>query len=387
MTEENISKRILELSESSIREMHNLCEEYNGINLSQGSPDFPIHKKIKDAAIKAMQEGHNQYTSTWGIQELLDNIAIKLKEFNKIKADSKNEITVTCGSSEAVASSIISLVEKDDEVIIMEPFYENYLPDTIIAQGKPRYIELKPMKFTINEEELKSIFNSKTKVIIINTPNNPTGKIFSENELKIIADLCEDFNVTAITDEIYEYITYDNNKHVSLASIGNMFNRTVTISGFSKTYNMTGWRIGYAVAEKKLTENIRKVHEFLTVCPPSPLQYGALEGLKLPKIYYELLSRTYQSKKNLFLKMLIDIGFKCFEPQGSCFIWAEYSKLSKLNGVEFAKYLIKEIGVAGVPGSSFYSDNKSDKKWIRFSFPKSDKMLTEAGKRLLKLKQ
>lgn len=379
------SNRVAHFTESVIREMTRLCEIYGGINLAQGFPDFPAPKEIKEAAIDAVNKDFNQYTITWGSQTLRTAIAKKLYEYNGIEANPEENIVITCGSTEAMMATMLALVNPGDEVIIFEPFYENYGPDAAVSGATPRFVQLETPSFEFDEEKLKEAFTAKTKAIIINTPNNPTGKVFTSDQLNLIGDLCEDYNALAVTDEIYEYIIYNGRKHISMASIGDMAHRTVTISGFSKTYSITGWRLGYAVAEKKIMDNIRKVHDFLTVGAPAPLQEAAVRALSLPSSYYDFLKSMYDKKRKFMLGILQEIGLTCYAPEGAYYIMADFGGLGFNNDVKFAEYLVKEIRVGVVPGSSFYFNQEKGRRKIRFTFSKSDNTLREAAERLSKL--
>ncbi len=362
--------------------MTRLAQQYGAINLAQGMPDFDAPSRIKTAAIKAIREDLNQYEITWGSVELRNAIAEKALRFNGIEANPETDITVTCGSTEAMTGSIIAVTDPGEEVIIPEPFYENYVPATIIAGAKPRHIALREPSFRFNEEELKKSFNSRTKAIILNTPNNPAGKVFTKEELRVIADLCADYDVLAITDEIYEYIVYDGRRHVSIATIGDMHDRTVTISGLSKTYSVTGWRVGYAIAAKDITSAIRKIHDFTTVCAPTPLQRAAVEALKLPQSYYISLAEEYQKKRDFIVRSLTEVGFDPVKPEGAYYVLANFASLSKKDDVEFARYLVEEAKVAAVPGSSFYAHPEMGRKNVRFHFSKKNQTLREAIDRL-----
>ena len=377
-----VSKKAQYFTESVIRQMTRLAKQYGAINLAQGMPDFEAPPRIKSAAIKAIREDMNQYEITWGSVELREAIVEKARSFNGIEANPETDITVTCGSTEAMTGSIIAVTDPGEEVIIPEPFYENYVPATIIAGARPRHVALRAPDFRFNEEELKKSFNSRTKAIILNTPNNPAGKVFAEEELRVVADLCADYDALAITDEIYEYIVYDGRRHISIATIGDMHDRTVTISGLSKTYSVTGWRLGYAIAAKDITSAIRKVHDFTTVCAPTPLQRAAVEALKLPQSYYVSLAKNYQKRRDFIVKSLTDVGFDPVKPEGAYYVLANFSALSKKDDVEFARYLVEEASVASVPGSSFYAHPEMGRKSVRFHFSKKDQTLREAADRL-----
>ncbi|HZW84856.1 MAG TPA: aminotransferase class I/II-fold pyridoxal phosphate-dependent enzyme [Nitrososphaerales archaeon] len=362
--------------------MTRLANQYGAINLAQGMPDFEAPSAIKTAAIDAIRGDMNQYEITWGSAALRGAIAEKARSFNGIDADPETDITVTCGSTEAMTDSIIAVADPGEEVIVPEPFYENYVPATIIAGARPRHVQLREPGFSFDEEELKASFNSKTKAIIINTPNNPAGKVFTRDELKVVADLCEDYGALAITDEIYEHIVYDGLRHVSMATVGDMHERTITISGLSKTYSVTGWRVGYAIAPPEITSAIRKVHDFSTVCAPTPMQKAGVKALKLPKSYYDSLLKRYTRKREFIVKSLEKIGFRPINPEGAYYVLADFSEISHLDDTGFATWLIKEAKVATVPGSSFYSHPRSGAKKVRFNFSKRDATLRDAMDKL-----
>ncbi len=382
-----ISKRVGSFAESVIREFTRLAEEYDGVNLAQGYPDFATLDHIKEAGVNAIRDDYNQYSFTWGSLTLRNAIAKKVKQYNGIDADPDKNVTVTCGSTEAMMAAMIALLDPGDEAIIFEPFYENYGPDAIVAGAKPHYVRLKEPDWQFDEEQLKEAFGKKTKAIVINTPHNPSGKVFTESELKLIADLCEDKNVVAVTDEIYEQIVYGLNKHKSIATVGNMNDRTITISGLSKTFSVTGWRIGYAIADKPLSDAFRKVHDFLTICAPSPLQEAAARALELPQEYYETLREFYDKKRRLLMSALTEIGFRCYDPQGAYYIMTDFTNFGYDDDVEFAHWLVKNLRVATVPGSSFYSKKQYGKTKLRLTFSKKNKTLRTAIRRLKALKR
>ena len=387
-TRKLVSPRVKLFTDSVIREMTRLAAVHGAINMAQGYPDFAAPSVLKAAAARAVREDYNQYEITWGSTELRAAIAEKARRFNGIQATGEDNVTVTCGATEAMVATMLALTDSDDEVIVPEPFYECYLPSAIISGARVRHVQLKGPRFEFDEEELKRAFSGrggrKPKAIMINTPNNPTGRVFSRSELGLLADLCADNGVLAITDEIYEQIVYDGAKHVSLATLGDMADTTVTISGASKTYSVTGWRIGYTVAEKRLTEAIRKVHDFLTVCAPSPLQRAALTAYSLPESYYSSLTRSYTRKRDYLMKSLEAMGFDCLKPQGAYFIMADFSELWKGDDVSFAERMVKDGGVAMVPASSFFSTRGLGKKQVRLAFPKQDRTLREAVERMRK---
>ena len=369
-------------SESVIREMTRLSLKHNAINLAQGFPDFPCPAELKTAACEAVNEDYNQYAITWGAQDLREALAARVKQFNSMTFDPQTEITVTCGSTEAMMASMLAIIQPGDEVIVPEPFYENYGPDAQISGAVPRYVHLSD-DFSIDEEAWKAAFNKKTRAIILNTPNNPTGKVFSKKELAFIADLCIEHNVIAITDEIYEHILYDGRKHVSIGSLDGMHDRTITIGSFSKTYSVTGWRVGYALAGKEITARLRKIHDFLTVGAPAPLQHACVAALQLPESYYRELAREYDRKRHILFDGLKNAGFSCELPEGAYYIFTDIAGFG-MNDTEFARYLVEKAGVAAVPGSSFYHEGGETK--LRFTFSKKDETLVEACRRLETLK-
>ncbi|MDO8727121.1 MAG: aminotransferase class I/II-fold pyridoxal phosphate-dependent enzyme [Candidatus Methanoperedens sp.] len=320
---------------------------------------------------------------TWGAKDLREEISRKVLKYNHIEADPDTEVTVTCGSTEAMMASMLALINEGEEVVVFEPFYENYGPDAAVSGAVPRFVPLND-DGSIDENALVSAFNNKTRALILNTPNNPCGKVFTRDELKLIADLCADHDVIAVTDEIYEYILYDGKKHISIASLDEMKDRTITISGFSKTYSVTGWRIGYAVAQKELTSALRKVHDFLTVGAPAPLQHACVTALRFPDSYYKELANMYDAKRKLLYDALIKAGFRCILPEGAYYILADIPDSIGMDDMTFARYLVSEIGVAAVPGSSFYK-SEAGKHKLRFTFSKKEETLMEASKRLERL--
>ena len=373
--------------------MTQLCLQHNAINLSQGTPAYQPPDEVKQAAIAAIQEGYNQYSITWGAPDFREAIAHKMNTFNGIETDAAKNVTVTCGSTEGMLSSLLAIINPGDEVIIFEPFYENYGPDTIISGAKPVYVALQEietedsgLRLTYDRNELKNAFSSKTKAIIINTPNNPLGKVFTSTELQEIAELCTAYDCLAITDEIYEHMIYDDKPHISIGSLPQMKDRTITVSGLSKTYSMTGWRLGYVVAPDILTNAIRKMHDFLTVGAPHPLQRAGIAALNLPSSYYKELVEKYDRNRKRLVNILTDAGFRCHPPEAAYYIMTDISDFGFPDDTAFAHWLVKEIGVGGVPGSSFYSRPHIGKTKFRFMFSMSDDILDEAGNRLMKVK-
>ena len=373
--------------------MTQLCIQHNAINLSQGTPAYQPPDEVKQAAIAAIEEGYNQYSITWGAPDFREAIAHKMNTFNGIETDAAKNVTVTCGSTEGMLSALLGIINPQDEIIIFEPFYENYGPDTIISGAKPVYIALQEtdsedgeMRFTYDREELKNAFSPNTKAIIINTPNNPLGKIFTSDELQEIADLCCEHDCLAVTDEIYEHMIYDDKSHISIGSIPQMKDRTITISGLSKTYSMTGWRLGYVVAPEIVTNAIRKMHDFLTVGAPHPLQRAGIVALNLPSSYYKELISKYDRNRKRLVNILTEAGFRCHPPEAAYYIMTDISDFGFPDDTAFGHWLVKEIGVGGVPGSSFYSRPRLGRTKFRFMFSMAEDVLEEAGERLMKIR-
>lgn len=386
-----LSDRVSYFTESVIREMTRQAMLHGAVNLAQGFPDFSAPPQIKQAAQEAVAADVNQYAITWGAKSLRNAIARQMGSWQGITVDPEKEITVCCGSTEAMISTLLAVCNAGDEVVIFEPFYENYGPDSVLSGAKPKFVKLRPPKdeaaeWTFDEKELRRAFDKHTKAIILNTPNNPTGKVFTRAELELIRDLCVEFDVLAITDEIYEHILYDGTEHISMVSLDGMRDRTVTINGMSKTYSVTGWRVGWAVAPEKITNAIRKVHDFLTVGAPAPFQEAGAAALSLPAEYYAKLAEGYRVRRDQLMPALASAGFQCFRPRGAYYVMTDVSAFGFKDDVSFARYLVQEIGVACVPGSSFYRDPRDGAKQVRFAFCKKPETLSEAGQRLGKLK-
>jgi aspartate/methionine/tyrosine aminotransferase len=386
-----LSKITKGFTESVIREMTRVANKHEGcINLAQGFPDFSAPESIKNAAIEAIKADINQYAITWGSPSLRAAIAEKVAQYNEMKfVDPNKNITVTCGSTEAMISSMKAIINPGDEVIIFEPFYENYGPDCLLSGAEPRYIELKAPDWKLDFALLEQLFNNKTKAIILNTPNNPTGKVFNEKELKFIADLCIKHNSIAITDEIYEHILYNSHKHLSIASLPEMEEHSITINSISKTYSLTGWRVGWAIASENITKEIKKVHDFLTVGAPAPLQEAAAFALSLDTNYYKWLASFYQNARDILYCALKKTDLQPINPDGAYYIMTnceEYMKKYNLNNsYDLALHLIKNIGIATVPGSSFYADPINGQFQTRFCFCKKEETLKKAVLYLEKL--
>jgi aminotransferase len=386
-----LSEKVAHFTESVIREMTRQAMQYGAVNLAQGFPDFPAPTEIKKAAQDAIAADVNQYAITWGAKSLRSAIARQMQEWRGLTVDPEREIVVCCGSTETIVATLLAVCNKGDEVIVFEPFYENYGPDSIISGAKPRFVSLRPPQdpggeWTFDSQELREAFQHRTKAIILNTPNNPTGKVFSRKELELIRDLCVEYNVLAITDEIYDHILYDGAQHISIASLEGMRERTITINGLSKSYSVTGWRVGWAVAPPAITNAIRKVHDFLTVGAPAPLQEAGAAALSLPPSYYQQLAERYRKGRDQLIPALEKAGFVCYRPRGAYYVMTDISAFGANNDVEFASYLVREIGIACVPGSSFYKHPKDGSQQVRFAFCKKPETLTEAERRLEKLR-
>lgn len=388
-----LAQRVTLFSESVIREMTRHANRHGAVNLAQGMPDFDPPGEIVEAAERALREGYNQYAITWGAPPLRVEIARKAKEFNRLgEIDPDKHITVCCGSTEAMMATMLAVVNPGDEVIVFQPWYENYGPDTKLAQAVPVYVNLRGPEWRLDEEELRRAFTPRTRAIIVNTPHNPTGKVFSRAELGLIAELCIKHNVLAITDEIYEHILYDGREHVSIGSLPGMGERTVTISGLSKTFSVTGWRLGYAIAPEGITAGIRRVHDFLTVGAPHPLQMAAVAAMKLPESYYSSLVEKYAERREVLCGHLRAAGFEFGEVQGAYYVMTECGPFGWDDDVAFVReLLIPVVGVAAVPGSSFYQRGEdgvsAGRGKVRFMFAKKLETLHQAGERLGKLRR
>ena len=385
-----VSAKAARFTESVIREMTRLCQRHGGVNLAQGFPDFPAPAALKDAAKAAIDAEKNQYAITWGAKSFRDALAEKTRRFSGLEIDPERELTVCCGSTEAMLAALLATVDPGEEVIVFEPFYENYGPDAILSGAIPRYVTLHPPEdpdgeWTFDPAELRKAFNRNTRAIILNTPHNPTGKVFRRDELELIRDLCVEFDALAITDEIYEHIVYGGIEHISMASIDGMRERTVTINSLSKSYSVTGWRVGWAIAPAELTAAIRKVHDFLTVGAAAPLQAAGAAALAMPEVYYRELAEKYAERRSMLLAALRRIGFKAYRPGGAYYIMTDISGFRAGDDKAFAYKLVSEIGVATVPGSSFYRTPGGGLQQIRFVFCKQMETLERAIANLEKL--
>lgn len=392
-----ISSKAASFTESVIREMSREAVKHAAVNLGQGFPDWPAPADIKQKAKDAIDDDHNQYAVTWGVKSFRDAIAAKTKWFLDLDIDPESEITVTCGSTEGMIAAAMATIDPGEEAVIFDPYYENYMPDTIISGATPRFVPLYRGEsgYYFDRDELRAAFNEKTKAIIICNPNNPTGKVFTRDEMEFIASLCREFDALCFTDEIYEHIIYQGTsdegqvtsvpKHISMAQLDGMRERTVVVNSMSKTYSVTGWRVGYVIAPPDITGAIRKVHDFLTVGAANCLQHAGAYALSLPPSYYDELHIEYQRKRGFIVPVLQNAGFKCDYPEGAYYVMADISNFGFTDDIEFTRHMIREIGVAVIPGSSFYHDRSLGSQMVRFCFCKKDETLEAAAERLQKL--
>lgn len=375
-----LSHRLDGFQESTIRKMTRISNQYGAINLSQGFPDFDPPKEILEELQRAATEGPHQYAVTWGAQDFREALAEKQEHFMGIKINPNENIVVTCGSTEAMMTAMMSICEVGDKVAIFSPFYENYAADTILCGAQPIYIPLKPPTFDFDREALEAAFKAGAKALVLCNPSNPIGKVFTKEELLDIAKIVERYDAYVITDEVYEHIVYAPYKHTYFASLPGMFERTISCSSLSKTYSITGWRLGYVIAPKEIINQCKKVHDFLTVGAAAPLQRAAIVGLKFGDDYYEELTKIYTEKRELFLKGLDQIGLRYFKPEGAYYVMVDISQFGIASDNEFAEKLIKEVGVAGVPGSSFFKEDVN--QYIRFHYAKKPQTLERALEKL-----
>ncbi|MDB5307382.1 MAG: aminotransferase [Gemmataceae bacterium] len=383
-----LAARVQHFTESVIRETTRLAQRHGAINLGQGMPDFDPPEEVKEAACRAIRDGFNQYAVTWGIAPLRQAVAAKMRAFNGLGwVDADEHVTVCCGATECMMATMLALVDPGDEVVIFQPFYENYGPDAKLTGATPRWVHLHSPDWHFDPADLRRAFSPKTKAVIVNTPNNPTGKVFTRAELGMIADLCHEFDAYAFADEIYEYINFTDRPHVSIAALPGMADRTVTISGLSKTFSATGWRLGYCVAPAAVTAGIRKAHDFLTVGAPHPLQVAGAAAMALPQSYFDGLRAHYRHRRDLFLPYLRAAGFDVHTPDGAYYVMADFAHLSRADDTDFVRRMIETVGVAGVPGSSFHSPKELGRTIVRFMFAKQDEILRQAGEQLLALRE
>ena len=378
--------RTVSFTESVIREMTRLAHIHGAVNLAQGFPDFAAPADLKEAACRAINDDQNQYSITWGVKNFRQAIADKYRRWHGLELDPEREITVCCGATEGMIATLLAVTNPGDEVIVFEPYYENYHPDTLLCGAIRRIVSLRTPTWTFDPDELRQAFNSRTKAIIINSPNNPTGKVFGRAELELIAALCEEHDCLAITDEIYEHILFDGATHIPPITLPNMRHRSVLINSMSKTYSVTGWRVGWVIASPDLTASIRKVHDFLTVGAATPLQQAGIHALGLPDDYYAHLATDYVARRDAIVAMLTRTGFKPFVPSGAYYVMADISAFGFPNDQAFAAHLVENIGVAAVPGSSFFETASLGSQLIRFCFCKKFETLAAAEERLMRLK-
>ena len=380
------SQKLSQFTESIIREMTRLSDQYDAINLSQGMPDFIPSPKLVEAAVEAVRRGSNQYSVTWGHRGLREAIAAKAKEYNGIDSDPEKNVTVTCGSTEAVAAAIFGLTNPGDRIVVTDPFYENYVPDAILAGCELSYVPFKGRNLELDEEGLKSVMTKHPKLFLLNTPNNPTGRVLEAGQLKLIADLCEDEDTIVVADEIYEHILYDGKQHISLGSFGNMHDKTVTVNAASKTYSVTGWRVGWAIAERSLTDAIRKVHDYLTICAPNPLQEALVTALNFPPDYYDRLAAAYDRKRRSIMEILEEAKLAYHRPEGAYYILVDVPEKFK-DGMQFADFLLKNVRLGVLPAQALYHDKALGERKIRIAFCKKDTTLQEVRRRFRKMSE
>jgi len=381
-----ISHKAARFTESVIRGMSIEARRHGAVNLAQGMPDFPAPAEVKAAACRAIEADINQYAITWGAHELRRAIAEHAGWYLGLRVDPETEITVTCGSTEAMLVALMSLINPGDEVILTQPFYENYWPDCVLAGAEPRFVPLRPPHWRFDLDELAAAFTDRTKAIILCNPNNPTGTVFSREDLEAIAALCRKWDVVAVTDEIYEHIIYDGRGHIALAALDGMWEGSVTIGGMSKTYAVTGWRVGTILAPPKLTHAFRQVHDFVSIGAAAPLQEAGAVAYRLPRSYYDHLAADYQVRRDRFCRALTEVGFELEPPEGAYYVMTGIGAFGAVDDVEFSRYLVREIGVATVPGSSFFRDKVLGRPYVRFCFCKRDETLDLAAERLRKLR-
>ncbi len=378
----NVADRTESFQESVIRKMTRVCQRYQGVNLAQGFPEKDPPQEVVDEAVRAIQQGYNQYSITWGLPALREAVAEKFCRFAGLSADPETEITITCGSSEAIVATLMALVNPGEKVIVFEPFYENYLPGLTLCGGIPQFVRLCDPDWLLDPEELKKAFSTRPKALILNTPANPSGKVFSREEMEMIAGFCREYGTFVITDEIYEHILYDGLPHIHMATLPGMWEQTVTISGISKTYSATGWRVGYVIAHSRLMSAIRKCHDYMVVAAPTPFQMGAVVAMGLPESYYGELQEFYRERRDYLLNVFGELSVPVFRPEGAYYMMIRIDKLGRGNDEAFAQALVEEAGLAVVPGSSFYHRPEDGRDKVRFCFAKRWETLNQIQERM-----
>ena len=381
-----VSQRFRDLGETIFAEMSRLAIEHQAINLGQGFPNFDGPDFIKQAAIDAINEGHGQYARTIGVPALNEAIAARFNADSGLAVDAADEVTVTSGCTEALAASFLGLVNPGDEVILFEPYYDSYPACLAMAGATPRFLTLRPPEFSIDASALRAAFGPRTRAILLNTPHNPTGKVFSRGELELIAEMCRRHDVIAVTDEVYERLVFEG-EHIHLATLQGMRDRTVTLSSMGKTFSLTGWKVGWATACPKLTAGVRAAHQFLTFATATPLQHGAAAALEAPSSYYHTLIDGYRKRRALLVEGLAAIGFEIHPPQGTYFVLADHTPFGLPDDVSFCRHLIEKVGVAAIPPSAFYHDPADGRNLVRFAFCKNEQTLCEALDRLSALRR
>lgn len=382
---DQIARSLAPFGETIFTEMSRLAAIHNAVNLGQGFPNFDGPEFVKQAAIDAIKAGHGQYARMFGIPELNKAIADRFAKDTGLMIDSEREVTVTSGCTEAIAATLLGLVNPGDEVILIEPYYDSYRACVAMAGAIPRFVTLRPPDFAILESELRSAFTSKTRAILINSPHNPTGKVYTQQELELIASLAKQHNAIVLSDEVYERLVFDG-EHISMASLAGMRERTITLSSLGKSFSLTGWKIGWAIAPPELTAGIRAAHQFLTFATATPLQHGAIAALRAPDSYFEQLVADYRAKKEMLVNGLTRLGFTVFTPSGTYFVMVDHTPFGFENDIAFCRHLIERVGVAAIPTSVFYHNPDDGRSLVRFAFCKTEETLHEGLKRLVSLK-
>lgn len=378
----NVADRTELFQESVIRKMTRVCQKYQGINLAQGFPEKDPPDEVVREAVRAIQQGNNQYSITWGLPALREAVAGKFSRFAGLSADPEKEITITCGCTKAIVATLMGLVNPGERVIVFDPFYENYLPGLTLCGGVPEFVRLRDPNWALDPDELKKAFAKKPRAMILNTPSNPSGKVFSPEEMEMIARFCREYGTIVITDEVYEHILYDGLQHIHMAGLPGMWEQTVTISSISKTYSATGWRVGYVIAHHRLMSAIRKCHDYMVVAAPTPFQMGAVVAMDLPGSYYLELQEFYRERRDFLLKVFEDLSIPVFRPEGAYYMMIQIDELGRGDDEAFAQALVEQAGLAVVPGSSFYHHPQDGRDKVRFCFAKKWETLNQVQERM-----